>query len=260
MDIHDQFTTGLDPVWQITETGQAGVIRRHGSLHLSLLPTDDNAYHNAQITSYDPKSPTFQFSFPLRMTVTAFSSLHPSNLQGTAGFGFWNHPFEPGKWWRFRPQSLWFFFGAPPNNMPLADGVPGHGWKAATFDAKRKRALPLLPLAPLGVLMMRFPALYRLLWPIGQNAIGVNESLLEPNLLNSEHTYVLEWTYETARFYVDDRLVLESRRPPRNALGFIAWMDNQYRIVTPQGQFGGGVVDIIRPQSLVLQEIKIETM
>ena len=260
MNIHDQFTTGLDPVWQITETGQGGVVRRHGSLHLSLPTADANTYSNAQITSYDPKQSQFQFKAPLRMSVTAYSSLHPNDLKGTAGFGFWNHPFEPGQWWRFRPQALWFFFGAPPNNMPLADGVPGHGWKAATFDAKRKRAIPLLPLAPIGVLLMRFPALYRLLWPIGQNAIGVNEVVLDPKLLNSEEVYTLEWLPDTARFLVDGKLVLETKRPPRSALGFIAWMDNQYRVVTPQGEFGGGLVDVPRPQSLVLSEIKIESL
>jgi hypothetical protein len=258
MNIHDQFTTGLDPVWQITETGQGGVVRRHGSLHLSIPTAEAAAYSNAQITSYDPKSPNFQFKAPLRMSVTSFSSLHPGDLKGTAGFGFWNHPFEPGQWWRIQPQALWFFFGAPPNNMPLADGVPGHGWKAATFDAKRKRALVLLPLAPIGVFLMRFPALYRLLWPIGQAAIGVNEVLLDPQMLNSEQTYTLEWLPDTARFSVDGKLVMETKRPPRNALGFIAWMDNQYRIVTPQGSFGGGLVDVPRPQSLVLSEIKIE--
>src|SRR5829696_7822548 len=114
MNIHDQFTTGLDPVWQITETGQGAVVRRHGSLHLSIPTAEDKIYSNAQITSYDPKTPQFQFQAPLRMTVTAFTSLHASDVKGTAGFGFWNHPFEPGQWWRLRPQALWFFFGAPP--------------------------------------------------------------------------------------------------------------------------------------------------
>lgn len=258
MNIHDQFTTGLDPLWQITETGQGGVVRRHGALHLTLPTAEANAYSNAQITSYDPKKPDFQFKPSLRMTITAFSSLHPGDLQGTAGFGFWNHPFEPGSAMRMRPQALWFFFGAPPNNMPLAEGVPGHGWKAATFDAKRKRALALLPFAPIGVLLMRFPALYRRLWPIGQKAIGVQEAVLAANLLNSEHIYTLEWTPNKARFTVDDKLVLETSRPPRGQLGFIAWMDNQYRVVTPQGEFAGGLVEVPRPQSLVLREIKIE--
>ena len=105
---------------------------------------------------------------------------------------------------------------------------------------------------------MRFPALYRALWPIGQNAIGVNEAVLSPGLLNSEQTYTLEWLPDSARFLVEGKLVLETKRPPKAALGFIAWMDNQYRVITPQGQFGAGLVDAPRPQSLVLNEIKIE--
>jgi hypothetical protein len=54
--------------------------------------------------------------------------------------------------------------------MALAKGVAGPGWKAATINAARWPFLALLPTAPLGILLMRIPALYASLWPVGQRA------------------------------------------------------------------------------------------
>ncbi|MCU0514179.1 MAG: hypothetical protein MUE40_16610 [Anaerolineae bacterium] len=261
MQIHDTFALGLDPRWQITQTGTGSVIRRPGSLHLTLIPDDaPAAYHNAQITEYVPAKRDFQCQPPLRLTVRACASLHPANLVGTAGFGFWNHALEPGQARLGRPQALWFFFGAPPNNIALAKGVPGHGWKAATFDAHRWQFAALAPLAPLGMALMRNRTLYNALWGIGQNALGVQEALLDSDLLNSEHEYVLEWRRDGATFLLDGQVVQQVAQVPQNPLGFVAWMDNQYQVVTPQGQFAGGVVPVKRPQALMLSEIKIEPL
>jgi hypothetical protein len=261
MQIHDTFEVMLDPRWHITQTGTGTVVRRLRALHLTLIPGEDpNAYHNAQITEYVPDKLNFQCQPPLRMSVKAYSSLHPNNLKGTAGFGFWNHPFEPGKKGFSRPQALWFFFAAPPNNMALAKGVPGSGWKAATFDAKRWLFALLAPFAPIGVLLMRSQRLYNALWGIGQRAIGVSEVLLDSELLNGEQEYVLEWRKDGATFMVNGNVVHQTDQVPQGTLGFIAWMDNQYRVITPQGAFSGGMSEITRPQALVISEIKIEPL
>lgn len=260
MQIYDDFEAGVDPRWRQAKTGDADVTRRQGALWLSVPPNDGKRYHNAQITEYDTKKPDFQFRPPLRMEVIAYSSLHPRDMRGTAGFGFWNHPFEPGSRRLKRPQALWFFFGAPPNDMQLAQGVPGHGWKAATIDARRRGFVALLPAAPLALLLMRIPALYRRLWPIGQKAMGVHEALLPQELLTRDHTYRLEWTEQELRWQVDDDEVLRSPNPPRGPLGFIAWMDNQYAVVTPQGRLRFGLSEVTRPQSLVLRSVRIEPL
>ncbi|MGB1289035.1 MAG: hypothetical protein ACPG7F_21050, partial [Aggregatilineales bacterium] len=192
MEFHDDFSVDIDPRWQQTEQGNGTLVRRAGMLHLNLNPTDDSTYSNAQLTEYDPEQRDFKFHAPLRMTVTAFSSLHPVEIKGTAGFGFWNHPFEPGRKGFRLPQALWFFFASPPNDMQLAKGVPGNGWKAATINATGLFFKVMMPLAPLAVLMMRVKALYRALWSIGQNAMGVSECLLDNELLTAQHTYTLE--------------------------------------------------------------------
>lgn len=261
MDIHDTFEIDLDARWRLGEIGNGQVLRRPRSLHLTLQQSDDKQYHDAQITDYDVAQRNFQYKPPLRMTVRAYTSTHPNDLRGTLGFGFWNHPFVPMERGFRLPQALWFFFGAPPNDMALAMDVPGHGWKAATINAAQASFVALLPTAPVAIPLMNVPALYRTLWPIGQRAIGVAETVIDSNLLTSEHTYTLEWLPDEARFYVDGELVQRATRAvPKGALGFIAWIDNQYAIVSPKGRFKfGGLSALPQMQSLVLQEVKIET-
>lgn len=260
MDIHDTFTVGMDPAWQVTEIGEGVMIRRPGSLHLSVNPTDETTYSDTQITEYDPQTRDFKFKPPLRLTVKAYSSLHPGDLKGTAGFGFWNHPFQPGQRGFRLPKAIWFFFAAPPSDMQLAEGVPGQGWKASTFNATGLLFKLLLPLAPIGMLLMRIKPLYRLLWSIGQRALGVSEMLLDHDMLTRIHTYTLEWRTDSATFSVDGETVHTTDRVPDGPLGFIAWMDNQYAVVTPQGRFESGLSPVDRPQALVINEIQIESL
>jgi hypothetical protein len=259
MRLEDRFVETQPARWCVTETEYARVQRAGGRLDLRVFPTPPTTYSNAQITDYDYGSFRFVWKPPLRMTVTAQASAPGDELRGTAGFGFWNHPFSPDvRRPLTRPQAAWFFFSSPPSDMRLAQGVPGPGWKAATVDAGRWQFLALLPFAPAGMLLLRFPALYRRLWYIGQRAIGVSEKLLDGKLLAEKHTYMLDWGRSGVIFAVDGVVVHEATCAPRGPLGFIAWIDNQYAIVTPQGRFGAGLVGVEREQALVLEQVVIE--
>lgn len=246
----------LEKPWRITEIGKGQVIPKSDAFELRLPQTDGVSYHDAQITDYAGKTDFF-WRPPVRLSIRAWVE-RPAPLVGTAGFGFWNHPFVPGERGLRLPQAVWFFFSAPPSNMALADGVSGPGWKAATIDATRWQFLMLAPTAPIGVLLMRIPALYRRLWPVGQRAIGVSEKLLDSNLLLTPHTYEIDWQPNEITFSVDGVVVHQTPSTPRGPLGFIAWIDNQYAIVTPQGQLGFGVVEVGQAQSLMVQEVKVE--
>jgi hypothetical protein len=273
----------LTAPWRITQYGAGQVTHQSDSLHLNLPPIDASRYHDAQLTDYASKS-DFRWRPPLRMDVTAStvlasakSPLTPENLGlsspslraergvggevpiGTAGFGFWNHPFVPGERGLRLPKAIWFFFSAPPSNMQLAQDVSGPGWKAATIDATRWQFLALAPTAPIGILLMRIRALYRRLWPIGQRAIGVSEHLLDSSLLLETHTYSIDWQPDHIRFAVDDITVHYASVRITGPLGFIAWVDNQYAIVTPQGNLSFGLVPIPQPQTLILNHIEIES-
>lgn len=228
------------------------------TIYCTVGPTDGQSYHDAQIMDYGGlKRHQYAWRPPLRLTVRAWASHAADQLRGTAGFGFWNQPLMPTQPWPRIPRAIWFFLGAPPNDMALAKGVPGYGWKAATFDAMTARFLMLAPLAPLGFALMNVPQLYRRLWPIGQRAIGVSEALL-PTDIREPHTYELLWLPHSAQFFVDGERVHEAPCSPKGPLGFVAWIDNQYAIVTPQGRLGYGYLPVATEQWLALDSISIE--
>jgi len=234
-----------------------GTLEHDDDLQLSIHPGDNQQYHDAQISDYmGLQRSAFPWRPPLQLFVRARVSHPTEQLCGTMGFGFWNHPFMPGEAYVRLPRAVWFFFGSPPNAMELARGVPGHGWKAATFDASRWPFLGLAPFAPLGFLLMRVPLLYRLLWPVGQWSIGVSERLLTHDLTHW-HDYELHWRLNHVQFWVDGELVHVAPTSPRAPLGFIAWIDNQYAIVTPQGRLGFGYVAVPEPQTLHVASVQI---
>lgn len=242
----------------ITETGAGRVTTDEGNTHLHLPPVTADTYHNAQVASYVTRQ-EMDYKPPLRLSLRAWAE---GRLHGTAGFGFWNHPYDPaaGLLNRVRlPRALWFFHSSPPNYIPLALNAPGYGWKCGTFNADNWRFLSLLPMAPLGFLLMRFPLLYRRLWPIGQSAIGVSEATLNSDMIYHPHEYSLEWHRENVVFRMDGEVVHMARHEQSGPLGFVAWLDNQYAIVTPQGRFGSGLVSSSESQSLHIEGLQITT-
>ncbi len=257
--IEDRFDHGLNPIWDVSEVGTGTVRQTSGALEMRVAPS--TRYSNAQIADYKYSQFNFRWRAPVRMTVTAYASAPAGALRGTAGFGFWNHPFSPDSRRLPRlPQAIWFFFAAPPSNMALAYGVPGHGWKAATLDATRPQALALAPFGLPVALLMRAPGLYARLYPAIQRQLQIGEHLLDGTLLAERHTYMLEWREKRATFAVDGAVVLETPFAPRGPAGFVSWIDNQYAVVTPQGKLSFGIVPIEREQTLVLESVRIEDL
>ncbi|MEO1166424.1 MAG: hypothetical protein AAFV98_21785, partial [Chloroflexota bacterium] len=95
----------------ITDQGVATVTQSKDGWQLYHPAHGKNAYSNAQISDYD-QTRNFRLcprdNAPVYMRVVASAST--ANLRGTAGFGFWNHPFAPGEFNLVAPQALWFFF------------------------------------------------------------------------------------------------------------------------------------------------------
>ena len=120
--------------WQPAQIGLGQTRIGESEVVLSLPAADSTAYHDAQITDYAMRHPTFENCPPLRLGLRARAS---GEIRGTAGFGFWNQLFVPGSRRLRPPQAIWFFFGSPPNNIALAHSVAGSGWKAATINARR---------------------------------------------------------------------------------------------------------------------------
>lgn len=252
----DLLESSLDRLRHVT--GCSLVVRGEEGVRLMVSAADGARYHNAQLDDYAHGiGERMRWRPPLRLHVRARFSHDQDRLRGTAGFGFWNDPFGMTQRTHFRmPRAIWFFFGGPPTNLPLAYGVPGHGWKAATVDAQRWEAAALAPTAPLVVPLIRVPALYRWLWPRLQRRLRIGEAMI-PVDLRAWHVYEIEWEKETCRFWVDDQRVLDLPFAPGGPMGLVIWIDNQYMIATPQGRFGHGVV-ATEPQWLEIGALQIQ--
>jgi hypothetical protein len=253
----DIFRPRLSPRWRATQLGGGQLLVTGEGLRLALAGARRDHYADAQIDDYAGLARRrFPWRPPLRMTVRARAS---RPLAGTAGFGFWNNPLSPLLEGRpALPAAIWFFHASPPSDMPLAHGVPGHGWKAACIDATQPSALAWAPLAPPVLLLNNIPALYQRMWPRVQRALRIAEAPISaPD--TRWRTYTLEWHERWARFDVDGVIILETDRPPRGPLGLVAWVDNQWAIATPSGRFGWGLLDV-DTQWLDLAQLRIEVL
>lgn len=258
--IRTDFRGELPTVLTSFTTGNGHIEQLGEGIRFVVEPTPANRYSDAQLSDYARLSRrAYPWQPPMRMTVRAWASHAADQLRGTAGFGLWNQPFMPGQRWPRLPRNAWFFFAGAPSNMALARGVPGFGWKAAVMDATRLPFLTLAPAAPLAMLLMRIPALYRVLYPVGQWAMGVSEALLNVDL-REPHIYTMEWLARSVIFRVDDRLILQTPYAPRGRLGFIAWLDNQYAVVTPQGSLAVGISPVLARQWLCLDSLLLESL
>jgi len=224
------------------------------------LPAVSAGYADAQIDDYGGlRRRAYPWRRGARLRVEARFTPGEGTVVGTAGFGFWNAPFGPGTGLLpALPQAVWFFYGSPRNDLPLAPaGEAGNGWFAATIDAGAPRALAIAPLAPPVLLLNQLPALGRRIWPLVRRALRISFSRL-PQRMDEWHAYELAWTGQGCIFRVDGGPVLQTTHSPRGPLGFVAWIDNQYMVATPAGRFRWGVEPVLKPQSLTLRGLRLE--
>jgi hypothetical protein len=257
--IHEQFTTPPPDRWKRYVVGSGALEATGRTLLFINNQTSAHRYTNAQIDDYQglPRS-RFPWRPPLRMTVRARFSHGAGELRGTAGFGLWNDPFMlTGRRMPTLPRVVWFFYASPPSNMKLDLHTPGHGWKAATLDAKRASFIALAPTAPLAVPLMNLRPLYHRLWPVAQKAMAVSEAALEIPM-TEWHTYAIEWGERRTRFSVDGTRVLEAGLAPGGPLGFVMWLDNQYAVVTPWGRLGYGLIESSQRQWMEVDTLSID--
>jgi hypothetical protein len=269
--VSERFHEGLSARWTRTTPNDGTLATGTTGLRLA-LPDGAHAgvYSDAQIDDYGTLPPSrFPWRPPLRLEVRARAShpAHPARelppeplenqqwLRGTAGFGFWNYPFSlTGAVFRL-PDAIWFFAASPPSNMALAPGSVGWGWKAQVVHAHRPGAvLAALPTAA-AVAWARLSRRERAAAQWVQRLSGTHEAALETDL-REWRTYAIDWQHNRARFMVDGVEMLSVRNPPTGPLGFVAWIDNQYAIATPRGQFRFDTL-ATGPEWLELESLRI---
>jgi hypothetical protein len=256
MMIQDQFDS--EPSLHWTRWLQGAGRLESGDSTVRLVTQDAHAgvYSDAQLDDYH-SLPRRQWPWrpPLQMLARARAS--HSSLVGTAGFGFWNDPFTLSGGVTALPEAVWFFYASPPSDMALVPGVPGWGWKAAVVHAARADAiLQGIPTA-IAVLWARLTGHAQTAARWVQRISGAYEAPLNLDWTDW-HTYELEWRRDAAMFRVDGVKVLRAPDPPPGPLGFVTWVDNQFAVATPRGQFRFGTLDAPGRQWLELDWINIE--
>ena len=193
---------------------------------------------------------------PLRLEVEAVASHPAEQMRGTAGFGFWNDPFNPAQGTAAAPNAVWFFNASPPAHMPFTpDGAP-HGWKAASLNGG---TMPEW-LASAGTALLRTPGLGPLLYRVARNsAVRAAEAVLTSRL-DERHVYRIDWRADRADFWVDDAHVLRASSPPVAPLGFVAWVDNNCADETGSADLALRRLAVPHRQWLEIATIRIEPL
>jgi hypothetical protein len=264
--VQENFAGGIDPSWHRHLVGRGSLELGPKTLHFVVNGANSRRYSNAQLDDYQHLSRRhFLWRPPLRLTVQARFSHSAEQLQGTAGFGFWNDPFlMTGPRLPTLPRAAWFFYSSPPSNMKLDSKTPGYGWKAATIDALRPLALLWAPTVPLAVPLMNLPSIYRRLWPPIQQTLKIHETILDVDM-TQWHVYILEWGVKSSRFslaeeeHLSPKPVLDTQSP-KGPLGFVMWLDNQYLVVTPWGRLHWGLLDVPCRQWMEVASVAIEPL
>lgn len=232
---------------------------RTGRIRLT-IPPSPKSYTNAQLDDYRRLSRRrFRWRSPASIILRARAS-HPEPV-GTLGFGFWNDPFtlslgQGGAARRFpaTPSALWFFYGSPPNDLALDPDQPGHGWKASALVSKSIPSVVLAPMAALGIALAQIPPLRGWVMRTAQRFVAAREHLLEMPL-DQWHEYQLSWEADKAIFSIDKKIVLETTVVPTQTLGFVAWIDNQFAVASPEGGFRFGVIPTVESQWLEIEDL-----
>ncbi len=236
-----------------------GRIERAGSvIRLVIPPVTGMAYTDAQLDDYEHTLPRrFANSPPQRLRLRARFS-HPSGvLKGTAGFGFWNHPFTREGQVVEPPRNVWFFYGSPESDMQLVRDVPGHGFKAATLHTSlpvgKQSALAGLTRAMTvaGNIALKLPGVSALAMAAARSLVRAHEALLDLDM-TQWHRYELDWLPGSVIFRVDGRVVLRAPAPP-GPLGFVAWVDNYRAVATCRGAYAFAYVDVPAEQWMELE-------
>ena len=233
-----------------------------GSARLTVPATPAGRYTNAQFDDYHDlggqlaRRRPFTSAAPMRLSLRARAS-QPAPI-GTLGFGFWNEPFSVSGSVLSAPSVVWFFYAAPPSDMALVPGVPGHGWKAATLTTGRWPGLLLAPGALAAILLTRIPGLGRPIMNLARRFITAREAPLADVALDEWHTYEIDWQAAEAHFRVDGQERLRAPSPSAGPLGFVLWIDNQFAIASAAGQLGFGVRSLPEPQWLEVADLRFE--
>ena len=255
--IRDEFEHGASPYWVRFAIGHADIEREPGVARFVVDGAEEGHLSDAEIDDHRtmPRD-RLPWQPPLRMVVRARMSHGSGELLGTAGFGFWNDPFDWVGNVQTPPNALWFFYASPQSDMAFAPNVQGNGWKAATLNGGRAGGLTMA----IANFVFGLPGMSKLVFRLAQTRIAAHERVLDSVALTEWHTYRIDWLAHEAVFSVDDVQVFHAPNPPTVPMGFVAWVDNNCTTMGPGRDFSFTRMRIDQRQWMEVSHILIESI
>ncbi len=252
--IEDRFEKGFDPAWVRFAIGYAGIEHEPGIGRLVVDGAVAGDLSDAEIDDHRT-APRWNLKWnpPLTMTIRARFSHPAGELAGTAGFGFWNDPFDWVGNVESPPNALWFFYASPHSDMAFVRDVAGHGWKAGMLNGGKADRLTMA----VGNFVFKIPGMSKFVFALAETRMNAAEHVMSLDM-TQWHEYILEWGIREAIFRVDGREVLRVKNPPRVPLGFVAWVDNNATSMGPGKDFDFKRIAINQRQWMELSCVRIE--
>jgi hypothetical protein len=253
--IEDSFQNGISPYWVRFCVGHADIEVEKGIARLIVNGAVEQHLSDAEIDDHRtvPRD-KLEWRPPLRMRVRARMSHPSSEMMGTAGFGFWNDPFDWVGNVETPPNAIWFFYASPQSDIAFDPSAAGNGWKAAVLNGGRADPLTMA----IGNFMFGLPGMSKLIFRLAQTRISANERVLGGISMNEWHDYQIDWLAKEARFSLDGVQIFASSSPPRMPLGFVAWVDNNAAVMGPGREFDFRRIAVPQRQFMELAYVRVE--
>lgn len=253
--IQDDFETGFHPRWVRFAIGHSGIEWSPGVARMVVDGAAANELSDAEIDDHRT-APRWNLHWtpPLTLTVRARFSHSAGELIGTAGFGFWNDPFDWSGNVQAPPNAIWFFYASPQSDMSFVRGLRGHGWRMGFMNGGKRDPVTMA----IGNALFRLPGVDKLVLATAEKMMNAQEALLDEVDMRRWHEYKIEWRTDEAVFWVDGQEKFRAKNPPTVPLGFVAWVDNNATTMGPGKEFSFSRLSVPMREWMEVSSIKIE--
>lgn len=231
--------------------------------HLGIPVGERGKYRLAQLDDYANRSREDFLWYP-PLTATFMARASNEDIPGTWGVGLWNDPFSlslglggGGRRFPALPNTAWFFHASPDNYLSFQNNKPAQGFLAQTFQS---------PSVPPGLLALAAPLLPLLTLPwIAKRVRPLLGSIIKDDSASIKldvtqwHQYRLRLKQSHVSFIIDKKVIFQTKVVPKNPIGFVIWIDNQFASFPPSGKLDYGTMENSTPAWIEVKQIEIDT-
>jgi hypothetical protein len=248
--------------FSLRSTSGSSILQTASGWCLEIPSGPSTQYRLAQLDDYSSlRRNEFKAKPPTILSLRARVSSHL--IPGTWGFGFWNDPFSTmmGLGGMARPlpalpNAAWFFYGSRENYLSFRNDKQPNGFVAATFRSLRIPSLLLTPAIVFGPMLL-FKSTAK--WIRSQLSRFILEESTHLEIDVTEwHEYLICWEKNSISFDIDGSSMLVAKESPKEPLGVVIWIDNQFAAFQPSGKIKAGVLENSVPAWMEIDNLVIK--